>query len=83
MSNVAEEATHNAHTHAHIGESKLMCIFIYTYYHNVDTRLVKGTGIIESVFPYSGSHPLFKGTRIIESFFGQGDNSKKNSTKQN
>ena len=44
---------------------------------NVDTRLVKGTGIIESCFPYYGSHPLFKGTRIIESFFGQGENSKK------
>ena len=32
---------------------------------NVGTRLVKGTGIIESCFHYYGSHPLFKGTRII------------------
>ena len=42
---------------------------------NVGTRLVKGTGIIESVFPYYGSYPLFKGTRILESFFfGQAEN---------
>ena len=47
------------------------------HFGNVGIRLVKGTGIIESIFPYSGSHPLFKGTRIIESFFGQGENSKK------
>ena len=50
---------------------------------NVCTRLLKGTGIIESFFPYSGSPPLFKGTRIIESCFGQGEKiKKKNSPKQ-
>ena len=47
------------------------------------TRLLKGTGIIESFFPYSGSPPLFKGTRIIESFFGQGEKIKKKLPKAN